>query len=279
VAPCSSSRNPSARIRLNPRLKYNSPPGAGGVRISDLVAVRFLGSGDAFGSGGRLQTCIYVESELVRFLIDCGTSSLIGMKRWGVEPSSVDAILVTHLHGDHFGGIPFFILDAQFSKRTRPLALAGPPGLRRRVREAQEVLFPGSSSVQQSFTIDYTELQDGEPTGVGPLRVTAHRVIHASGAPPYAVRIDCGGRVISYSGDTEWTDALLRVAQGADLFVCEAYYFEKKIRFHLDYRTLMDHRDDLDCRRMILTHMSADMLRHRDRVDVECADDGARIVL
>ena len=91
------------------------------------VAVQFLGSGDAFGSGGRDQTCIYVDSPDFRFLIDCGASGLISMKRWGVSPSAVDAILLTHLHGDHFGGIPFFILEAQLiSKRTKPLVIAGP---------------------------------------------------------------------------------------------------------------------------------------------------------
>lgn len=69
------------------------------------VTVRFLGSGDAFGSGGRFQTCILVETASTRFLIDCGASSLIGMKRFGVDPGSVDAILISHLHGDHFGGL------------------------------------------------------------------------------------------------------------------------------------------------------------------------------
>jgi ribonuclease BN (tRNA processing enzyme) len=71
--------------------------------------VQFPGSGEAFGSGGRFQTCIYVDAEHPRLLIDCGASSLIAMKRYGVHPRSIDIILVSHLHGDHFGGIPFLI--------------------------------------------------------------------------------------------------------------------------------------------------------------------------
>ncbi|MGD8765925.1 MAG: MBL fold metallo-hydrolase, partial [Desulfobacteraceae bacterium] len=94
------------------------------------VSVRFLGSGDAFGSGGRLQTCIYVKSEAAKFLIDCGASSLISMKQYGVSLLDVETILISHLHGDHFAGIPFFILDSQLiSHRIDPLIIAGPPGL------------------------------------------------------------------------------------------------------------------------------------------------------
>jgi ribonuclease BN (tRNA processing enzyme) len=243
------------------------------------VEVQFLGSGDAFGSGGRFQTCFYVRAETTRFLIDCGTSSLIAMKRFGVDPSLVETILLSHLHGDHFGGLPFFVLDAQFSHRTRPLVVAGPPGVETRVREAMEVLFPGSSQVQRKFAIKFVELKDRNKTTLGSLAVTPYGVVHPSGAPPYALRVECEGKVIGYSGDTEWTDALAAAAHGADLFICEAYFFEKKIKYHLDYRTLMEHRAQLGCHRLILTHMSDDMLRRLQDLDLEWAEDGKCVVL
>jgi ribonuclease BN (tRNA processing enzyme) len=244
------------------------------------VSVQFLGSGDAFGSGGRFQTCIYVQSDATRFLIDCGASSLIAMRQFGVDPSLVDVVLLTHLHGDHFGGLPFFILDAQLiSKRTRPLVVAGPPGLRVRLPEAMEALFPDSSRVQQKFPIQVVELAAETETPVADLKVTAYGVVHPSGAPAYALRVACGGKVIAYSGDTEWTDSLTKAAQGADLFICEAYFFEKRIKFHLDYQTLLSHRAELGCRRLVLTHMNEDMLSRLQHVDSEWAEDGKCIVL
>jgi ribonuclease BN (tRNA processing enzyme) len=244
------------------------------------VNVRFLGSGDAFGSGGRLQTCIHVDDGRVRFLLDCGASSLIAMRRWGVDPSVIETILLTHLHGDHFGGLPFFVLDAQLiSRRTRPLVVAGPPGLESRIRDVMESLFPGSSRVQLKFPIQFVELTDGKATRIGSLAVTPYGVIHASGAPPYALRVEWGGKIVGYSGDTEWTDALIRAAEGADLFICEAYFFEKRIKYHLDYRTLMAHRAELGCRRLVLTHMSNDMLSRIEDLDAEYAEDGKCIVL
>jgi len=92
-----------------------------------------------------------------------------------------------------------------------------------------EVFFPGSSKVDRRFAVEFVELQKRLPTQVGPATVTPFVVEHASGAPAYALRVEYGGKVITYSGDTEWTESLVQAARGADLFVCEAYYFDKKI--------------------------------------------------
>lgn len=79
----------------------------------------FLGTADAFGSGGRFNTCFLLDTGDERALIDCGASSMIALKRAGIDPNDIGTILVTHLHADHFGGLPFFILDAQFNAKRR----------------------------------------------------------------------------------------------------------------------------------------------------------------
>lgn len=246
-----------------------------GVDLEKNLMIQFLGSGDNFGSGGRLHSCIYVACPDTPFLLDCGATVLIGMRRFGVSPSDVDVILISHLHGDHFAGIPFFILEAQLiSRRTKPLLIAGPPGTEQRVLETMEVLYPRSSRVERRFEVRFFELPEGETTRIGSLLVTPRLVIHGSGAPPYAFRIECGGKVIAYSGDTEWTDSLLDVARGADLFVCEAYFYDKTMKNHLSYLTLKDHAAGLGCRRLVITHMGEDMLRRVEDLGEECAEDG-----
>ena len=183
------------------------------MREDDAMKVRFAGSGDAFGSGGRWQTCIHVSGEGQVVLVDCGATSLTALKAQGLDPGAVDAVAVTHLHGDHFGGLPFLILDGQFAHRTRPLRVAGPPGIRTRLAEAMEVLFPGSGQVRRRFEVEVTELRpDGTPASLGAAVVRGWEVVHACGAPPLALRVELGGRSLGYSGDTQWTTALTEAA-------------------------------------------------------------------
>lgn len=119
------------------------------------VRVTLLGSGDAFGSGGRFQACVSLSAGPARHLIDRGASSLIAMRRSDLAPNWARAILLTHLHGDHFGGVPFFIPDAQLnSRRTAPIVVAGPLGPKRRIEEAMEVLFPGSSGGRRRLEVE-----------------------------------------------------------------------------------------------------------------------------
>jgi ribonuclease BN (tRNA processing enzyme) len=243
------------------------------------VKVRFLGSGDAFGSGGRFQTCIHVESGVSQLLLDCGASSLIAMRRFGVDPQAIDTVILSHLHGDHFGGVPFLILDGQFKRRTRPLLVAGPPGVEKRVREAMEVFFPGSTRIERKFETRFVELADRVAVDVGPVHVTGFEVSHASGAPPFALRIAGEGKVVAYSGDTEWTESLVDAARGADLFIAEALFYDKRVRYHLDLATLLAHRARLECRRLILTHMGEDVLARLDGLAVEAAEDGKQLLV
>ena len=239
------------------------------------MRIQFLGSGDAFGSGGRLQTCILLQAEDTRILVDCGTTALIAMRQFGVDPNDISAIVLTHLHGDHFGGIPFVILDGQLvSKRTASLLIAGPPSTRERLSQAMEVLFPGSSTVQREFPVEVVSFQPGRPERIGPLTITPHLVNHASGAPAYALRFESAGKVIAYSGDTEWTGGLALAGQDADLFVAESYFYNKPIRYHLDYSTLLAQLPKLNPKRVVLTHASTDMLTHATEIRHEMAQDG-----
>jgi ribonuclease BN (tRNA processing enzyme) len=244
------------------------------------LELTFLGSGDAFGSGGRLHTSFLLRAAADSLLLDCGPSALAGLRRAGVEPNDVEAIVLSHLHGDHFGGVPFFLLDAQLmSKRTRQLVIAGPPGTDRRIEEASELFFPGSSSADRRFGVKFVELAERRPTAIAGAQVTAFEVRHPSGAPAFALRLEWEGAVVAYSGDTEWTDALVDAAQGADLFIAEAYFYEKHVPFHLDYRTLIRNAPDLGARRIVATHMSEDMLSRLEGLEYEHAEDGKTIVV
>jgi ribonuclease BN (tRNA processing enzyme) len=243
-----------------------------------VTRVRFIGSGDSFASGGRFQACILVDADGYRFLLDCGATSLVALKRSGIDPGSIDAVLLTHFHGDHCGGVPYLILDGQFSKRERPLAIAGPPGVRERMTAAFEAALPTSSRTEQRFAVSYLELRE-EPTRIGPLEVVALPVAHLPETAPHGLRVRVNGRVVAYTGDTDWCDALPRLADGADLFIAEAYSFDKRIPQHLSHATLAAHRDELRAKRVVLTHAGAQTLARRDELAWTLADDGTTIEL
>lgn len=240
------------------------------------LEIALLGTGDAFGSGGRLQTCFLLRAPAGSLLVDCGCTSLAALKARGEEPNELGWVFITHLHGDHFGGLPFLILDGQFRRRERPLVIAGPPGIEARVTAAMELFFPGSAAARRRYEVRFEELVEGRMATVGPVRVTAFGVDHPSGAPAYALRIECAGRVVAYSGDTAWTESLVEVARGADLFLCEAYTSGRKVPHHLDLETVLANRGRLACRRLVLTHLGEQALAAAEPPveGVERATDG-----
>lgn len=244
------------------------------------MRLQFLGCGDAFGSGGRFNTCFHVSAGESAFLIDCGASSMVAMRKFGVDPNRIATVFLSHLHGDHFGGLPFMILDAQLiSRRSAPLTIAGPPGLAERLRATMEALFPGSSTVARKFALEIRELTPGERQVVNGVTITPFEARHSAGAPPFAPRLEWGGKVIAYSGDTEWTEALIPAGRGADLFISECSSYDRKVRHHLDWQTLRPRLQEIGAKRVILTHFNPDMLARLGEIGCETAEDGKIVEL
>jgi ribonuclease BN (tRNA processing enzyme) len=237
-----------------------------------------VGCGDAFGSGGRFNTCFWLETGKGVVAIDFGASALPALKAQSLDPNRIDAVVLSHLHGDHFGGLPFLLLDAQFlARRERPLLIAGPPGTRARLDALLEAFFPKSTGSKWKFQWQVQEIAVGVPDDVLGHSIVTAEVIHQSGAPSTAIRLSDGSTTFAYSGDTEWTDALLPVAKGADLFVCECYAFAGKLTGHLTWETLKPRLADFGARRIMLTHMNPTMLARTDeprQAGLLVAEDG-----
>ncbi len=240
-----------------------------------------IGSGDAFGSGGRLQTCYHVATAEKQFLIDCGATALIGFHRLGLDPNRVGTIFISHLHGDHFAGLIWWLLHAlHVSHRTQPLDIVGPEGLAARYKVAAEALFPGATAREPRHAVNWHELTAGQPLTVNGITATAFAVRHPSGAPSYGLRMAVDGKVIGFSGDSEWVEALTYIAADADLYISECYGYEESARFHMNWRVIEENLDRLTARKIMLTHMSRVMLEHASQVKaarVIMAEDGLTI--
>jgi ribonuclease BN (tRNA processing enzyme) len=247
------------------------------------MRLTIVGSGDAFGSGGRFNTCFHLQAVGKTFLIDCGASTHVALNARGIDANTIDAIILTHLHGDHFGGIPFLLLQGQFlTRRDRPLLIAGPPGSTERINTLVEACFPRSLKNKWRFSWSVTEISVGVPTDVLGLNVVSAEVIHFSGAPSTALRIGDGAKTFSYSGDSQWTEALLPIASGADLFIVECYDYDRELTGHMNWATIKRRLGDFNARRLMLTHMNPTMLAKVDEArgaGVLIAEDGLALDL
>ena len=240
------------------------------------VRVHFLGSGNAFSDGGRANAAIHVTAPGVSLLLDCGGSALPAIKKY-VDPATIEAIAVTHLHGDHFGGITFLVIEQHFAGRTKPLVVGGPPSLEQRLRAEERALYPdffGPTTL--GFHLS-TVVLGAEPTALGGARVTALPVRHVRLAEPHGLRVEVAGKLIAYSGDARWTPELATVARGADLFICEASYFDRDDPAHISYREVMAHRKEFEAKRIVLTHLGAETLAHLSDLELEYTTDGTLI--
>lgn len=232
------------------------------------MRVTIVGCADAFGTGGRDSTCYHVAVDGFSAALDFGFSAPNAAKRRGIAISQIDAVILSHLHGDHFGGLPVLLIDGQFGEeRSKPLTILGPPGITERLWRTMEALYPATSTLDWRFALTITEVEPGATVPVGPLTLTTAEVVHPSGAPSTALRVAHEGRVLAFSGDTQWTEALLPIAAGADLFICECFGFSGQPYGHLSYEILAREHARLNAKRTLLTHMGPEMLARRAEVD------------
>jgi ribonuclease BN (tRNA processing enzyme) len=205
--------------------------------------VRFLDSGDAFCSAGRNQAAYLVTAGETAFLLDCGATALASLKLHGLDPSAIDTIFLSHLHGDHFAGLPFLFLEYAFeTPRQRPLHICGPPGTGERVTRLFSAMYDELAKKPLPFQLEFTDLLPDRPLELGSLTVTPFRVPHQETEISLGIGISTGRNRILYSGDTGWTEDLVRHAQGTDLFICECSNFATRLPSHLDYPSVLANR-------------------------------------
>lgn len=245
------------------------------------MKLTIAGCGDAFGSGGRFQTSYLVDTSEGAVLVDCGATVTTALARLGRNPNAIPTVVISHLHGDHFGGLVWIYIQALYAvKRTEPLTVYGPPGIEARFIAAAEALFPGCTGVARKFTLTFIEMPTGAPVRAGPLSVQTFLVEHPSGAPSHALRMSRGNKVLAFSGDSQWTDSLVACGAKADLFMIECYKYSTQVNFHMSWLEIASQLDRIGARRVMLTHMSDEMLARRADVKdprVFCAEDGMSV--
>ena len=252
-----------------------SPLGPKGLELT------ILGTGDAFASHGRFQSGYIITSPGWRILMEVGPTALCAMKRMKFKPADIDMVLISHLHGDHYGGLPFLLLEYLYeSPRERPLTIVGPRRLEERTWRLFRTMFPGTKPDLPRLLskLRFVEVGPGCDQKIGPIRIRAMRTPHMKPDISLAYRIVIDGKSIAFSGDSGWTEELVPFVAGADLFLCECTYFEsQELDFHMNYPQLKANRDRFEVGRMVLTHVGREVLDRDREIKLEMAHDGMRI--
>ncbi len=239
------------------------------------LSVLFLGTGDAFSSGGRNQSACLIRAATTSVLLDCGATALAALKRAGLRSGEIETILVSHFHGDHFSGLPFVYLDSIYSEpRSRPLYIAGPPGIRERAEELFRATYRDAAARPLPIPLVYMEMHHGQSIRIGEAAIEPFRVPHEETDAALGFRLTLEGKRILYSGDAGWTEDFITFSQGTDLFICECSRFDARVPSHLDYKRILENRSRFGTRRLILTHLGEEVLSHSAEMEIELARDG-----
>ena len=222
-----------------------------------MPTLTFLGTSDAFNGGGRGHSCYWIEDRLGTFTVDFGPTALQQVWRTGHTPDAIDGIYVTHLHGDHIGGLAILLIDQQYrGRRTRPLTIAGPPGLRARVQKLRESAYPQTLIAPLPFEVRFVEWAVPGTAVVLGRAVQTIRAKHDEFAIAASLTIQVDGVTIAFSGDTGWQGSLAELVEGAQIFVCECSAVEAGFDSHLSVAELAEHRAKILVDRLILSHLS-----------------------
>ena len=263
-------------------------PGKDPTLTDAALVLTVLGTGDAFATGGHPYSCYLLEpmeesgGECRSVLLDCGPTAVPMLHGMDHDLGKIDLVLLTHLHGDHAMGVAFLYLNYQFLvQRDRPLIVAGPPGTEETCEAIFRVGYPETVKLMdRNFEVKYVELTEGRETDLSGLRILPREVTHMREGTPYGYRISWKGKTIGLSGDTEWDEALIELADGTDVFIIECFSTEK-IRFHISVETLKKNAPRLRTQRLLLTHMGEDVraLAAAGKIPFETARDGQRLEL
>lgn len=215
----------------------------------------FIGSGNAFAPTR------YWSSFLAngRYLFDAPPTLLPHLKKLGIDGGNIEAVFISHFHGDHYFGLPFLLLEfAELSPRNKDMTIVGPPGIAKRVQSVTDLAFSNVFRKDRGYHLSFAEAKDKKGGDIAGCSYIARKVEHVPNLEAFGYRVELDGYTIAYSGDTVMCDALVPLAEGADVFVVECSCWGDQCGPHLSPKDIMTLRKEISpSTTFILTHIGA----------------------
>ncbi|MCP4600578.1 MAG: MBL fold metallo-hydrolase [Proteobacteria bacterium] len=180
-----------------------------------------LGSGTTVPSLERSAPGYYLETPTQKFLVDCGSGTLVQLERSGNSYKDIDAVFVTHTHPDHIGDLTRLVqalkATPQF-RRDKTLRLYGPSGF----IDFYNACIGSLVSRPEDFSIELHEVK--EVFNLNEVRVTAVATSHSSTRKSVAYRFEVKNKSIVFSGDCDYDSQIIAISNEADLLVLDCSF-------------------------------------------------------
>jgi len=239
-----------------------------------------LGCGDACSFGGRNQTSFLIKTKELNFLLDCGPSTLSELKKRNIDTNKINFILNTHMHGDHYGGIPYLLLDLDINYQLDNFLIVGPEGINQRLFQLQDLLYPGYNFDRFKFKVNFEEMIPYKEFNLNNINIKAFLMSHSSYSYCLGYKIGYKNKFIAYTGDTSWTDEIINLSDNTELFIIDCSFYNKNSKVaHTSYEEILENLNKLNTKNILLTHLSKDAFDNIDKINHTIAYDGMKIII